>query len=67
MLRDVPVRVGAVRVAACCVLDAPVRVEFLRVACLDLPVRVEWLPCCVLSLPVRVACCVLRVGAAGPC
>ena len=32
--RDVPVRVGAVRVVSCCLLDSPVRVEMLRVACL---------------------------------
>ena len=49
--RDVPVRVRAVRVVTCCVLDSPVRVEFLRVAC--------WICRFVLSR-YRVACWVCR-------
>ena len=62
--KDVPVRVRAVRVVTCCVVDSPVRVEFLRVACWICRIMLSR---CVLGLPVRVACCVLRVGTAGPC
>ena len=63
--RDVPVRVVAVRVVACCVLGQPVRVELL------LRVGIAR-PCCVLRVACWVSrsvlsCFVLRVGIAGPC